>query len=225
MQVQGLAGNYQAVIFDMDGLLINSEKLYWQANIQAAAEEGLKTPKDSYLKLTGATVAEMNAFYDKYFPNQAALKKFVDRTDELVWQWTDAGKLKLQPGVQRALDCFQDRGLRLAVASSNYQNVVEHAMWATGIRNYFEFYLSYADVQKGKIRPKPAPDIYLAAAKKIGVPKKQILVFEDSATGVAAAKNAGIDVVMVPDLLPPTATDKKNAAMIVKNFNEFLQKI
>lgn len=225
MQVQGLAGNYQAIIFDMDGLLINSEKLYWEANIQAAAEEGINTPKDSYLKLTGATVAEMNAFYDKYFPSKAALKKFVDRTNELVWQWTDAGKLKLQPGVQRALDCFQDRNLRMAVASSNYQNVVEHAMWATGIRNYFEFYLSYADVQKGKIKPKPAPDIYLAAAKKIGVAKEQILVFEDSATGVAAAKNAGIDVVMVPDLLSPTATDKKNAAMIVKDFNEFLKKI
>ena len=52
MQVQGLAGNYQAIIFDMDGLLINSEKLYWEANIQAAAEEGINTPKDSYLKLT-----------------------------------------------------------------------------------------------------------------------------------------------------------------------------
>lgn len=225
MRVQGLNHDYQAIVFDMDGLLINSERLYWQANIQAAKEEKLGTPEDSYLKLTGATVKEMNDFYDHYFKSRQELKRFVDRTDELVWQWTDEGKLKLQPGVQKALDKFQQLGLKQAVASSNYQNVVEHAVWATGIRNYFEFFLTYKDVQRGKIKAKPAPDIYLVAAKRLGLAKDKILIFEDSATGVAAAKNAGIDVVMVPDLLPPSAQDKQNASMIVSDFNEFLTKI
>ncbi|KRL91362.1 HAD family hydrolase [Lactobacillus kalixensis] len=225
MRVKGINNDIQGIIFDMDGLLINSEKLYWDANIQASEEENLGTPKDSYLKLAGATVKEMQDFYHKYFKTESDRDKFIKRTDDLVWQWTDEGKLKLQPGVQEALDKFQALGLHMAIASSNYEDVLEHAIWATGIRNYFDFHLSYLDVQKGHIKPKPAPDIYLAAAKKMNIPKENILVFEDSSTGVAAGANAGLKVVMIPDLLPPTEQDKNNATMICKNFFEFLEKI
>lgn len=225
MQVKGIKDDIKGIIFDMDGLLINSEKLYWDANIQASEEENLGTPKDSYLKLAGATVKEMQDFYHKYFKSDAERDKFIKRTDDLVWQWTDEGKLKLQPGVQKALDKFQSLGLEMAIASSNYEDVLEHAMWVTGIRNYFKFHLSYLDVQKGHIKPKPAPDIYLAAAKKMNLPKENILVFEDSSTGVLAASNAGLKVVMIPDLLAPTAEDKERAIMICENFFEFLKKI
>lgn len=225
MQVQGINDEIKGILFDLDGLLVNSEKLYWDSNIQAAKEAKLDIPEDSYLKLTGATVQEMQDFYHKYFKTTAERDRFIKRTDDLVWQWTDEGKLKLQPGVQAALDRFQALGLKMAIASSNYEDVLEHALWATGIRNYFDFHLSYLDVQKGNIKAKPAPDIYLAAAKRINLPKENLLVFEDSSTGVQAAKNADIKVVMIPDLKAPSAKDRANATMICKNFFEFLEKI
>lgn len=225
MQVQGINDEIKGILFDLDGLLVNSEKLYWDSNIQAAKEAKLDIPEESYLKLIGATVQEMQDFYHKYFKTTAERDRFIKRTDDLVWQWTDEGKLKLQPGVQAALDRFQALGLKMAIASSNYEDVLEHALWATGIRNYFDFYLSYLDVQKGNIKAKPAPDIYLAAAKRINLPKENLLVFEDSSTGVQAAKNADIKVVMIPDLKTPSAKDRANATMICKNFFEFLEKI
>lgn len=225
MRVKGIEDNIQGVIFDMDGLLVNSEKLYWQANIQATEEENLGIPRDTYLKLTGATVKDMQEFYHKYFKTDADRDRFIKRTDDLVWQWTDEGKLKLRPGVQAALDEFEKQGLEMAIASSNYEDVLQHFMWKTGIRNYFAFHLSYLDVQKGHIKPKPAPDIYLAAAKKMNLPKENILVFEDSSTGVQAAANAGMKCVMIPDLIAPTDKDKQNAVMICKNFFDFLKKI
>lgn len=225
MRVAGIKDNIKGILFDLDGLLVNSEKLYWEANIQAAQEANLGTPRDAYLKLIGASSTVMQAFYHKYFKNSTERDRFIKRTDDLVWQWTDQGKLKLRPGVQAALDRFQALGLQMAIASSNYEEVVEHDLWVTGIRNYFAFHLSYRDVQLGKIKAKPAPDIYLAAAKKIGLPKKNLLVFEDSSTGVAAARNADLKVVMIPDLLPPSAVDKKRASLICKNFFEFLAKI
>lgn len=225
MRVAGINDDIKGIIFDMDGLLVNSEHLYWKANIQAAKEMKLNCPKDSYLKLIGASVQEMQAFYHQYFKSTAERDQFIKRTDDLVWQWTDEGKLKLQPGVQQALDEFQKKNLPLAIASSNYDKVVQHDLWVTGTRNYFSFYLSYLDVQKGKIKAKPAPDIYLAAAKKMRLPKENLLVFEDSSTGVASATNAGIKVVMIPDLLPATTTDRKNATLICQSFFEFLKKI
>lgn len=225
MQVKGINDDIQGIIFDMDGLLVNSEELYWKANIQAAEEEKLGTPRDAYLKLTGATVKEMQDFYHKYFKTDADRDRFIKRTDDLVWQWTDEGKLKLRPGVQEALDEFKNRGLKMAIASSNYEDVLQNFLWTTGIRNYFDFHLSYLDVQKGHIKAKPAPDIYLAATKKMNLAKENILVFEDSSTGVQAAKNAGLKCVMVPDLMAPTDQDKQNAIMICQNFFDFLKKI
>lgn len=225
MRVKGIDDDIKGVIFDMDGLLVNSEKLYWDANIQAAEEENINTPRDSYLKLTGATIKEMQDFYHKYFKTEEARDRFIKRTDDLVWQWTDQGKLKLQKGVQQALDEFQKRGLHMAIASSNYEDVLQHVLWKTGIRNYFDFHLSYLDVQKGHIKAKPAPDIYLAAARKMNLPKENILVFEDSSTGVQAATSAGLKCVMIPDLIAPTDKDCQNAVMICDSFLEFLKKI
>lgn len=225
MQVQGIKENIKGIIFDLDGLLVNSEKLYWQANIEAAKEYHLNTPEDAYLKLTGATEKEMQGFYHKYFKSIEERDQFIKRTDDLVWKWTDERKLKLQKGVQEALDKFQELNLPMAIASSNYDEVVQHALWATGIRNYFNFYLSYKDVQNGHIKAKPAPDIYLLAAKKLGISPDELLIFEDSSTGVQAAKNADIKCVMIPDLIPASAKDKQNATMICTDFFDFLKKI
>lgn len=225
MQVQGISEDIQGVIFDLDGLLVDSERLYWQANIQAAEEYHLNTPQDAYLQLAGASAAEMEDFYHKYFKSDQERDEFIKRTDDLVWQWTDEGKLKLKPGVQAALNKFQELGLPMAIASSNYEDVVEHVMWNTGIRNYFKFHLSYIDVQKGNIKAKPAPDIYLLAAKKLGIDKANLLIFEDSPTGVEAAKNAGIKCVMIPDIIKPTAKEKNDATIICKNFFDFLKRV
>lgn len=225
MKLRGNNDEIKCVLFDLDGLLVNSEKLYWDANIQAAREENLPIPEDSYLKNIGASVKAIGEFYHKYFATTEAKDKYIERTDEIVDQWTDQGKLKLRPGVQRALDYFQGQNLKMAIVSSNYDQVVQKFAWKTGIRNYFDFHLSYQDVLDDHLKAKPAPDIYLKAVKESGMAKENILVFEDSSTGVAAAKNAGLKVVMIPFLLPANAEDKKNATLICQDFNQFLDEI
>ena len=224
MKVTGIKNNIQGIIFDMDGLLVDSEKLYWQANIQAAHEFGLDIPDDSYLKLIGASNEQMQQFYQRYFPSDKVRDEFIKRTDDLVWQWADEGKVKLRPGVQKALNVFDKQHLKMAIASSNYQAVVDKFVWLTGIRQYFKFRLSYKDVVENRLKPKPAPDIYLMAQTKLNIPKENLLIFEDSSTGVAAAKNAGINCVMIPDLKTPTQTDK-DYALIYDNFDNFLSQV
>lgn len=225
MKVENISEPIKGVIFDMDGLLVNSEKLYWNANIVAAKEANLDIPDDSYLKLVGSSVKEMEDFYHRHFKTDADRDKFIKRTDELVWQWTDEGKLKLQPGVKEALTLFKERNVKLAIASSNYDEVVTHNLDFLKIRDYFDFYLSYKDVEAGKIKAKPAPDIYLLAAEKMKLSKNNLLVFEDSSTGVASASAAGLKCIMVPDLKEPTNIDRKNATFICKDFYTFIEKI
>lgn len=225
MKIKDITEPIEGVIFDMDGLLVNSEKLYWDANIVAAKEANLDIPDDSYLKLVGSSVKEMEEFYHRHFKTKADRDKFIKRTDELVWEWTDEGKLKLQPGVLEALQLFKKKQVKLAIASSNYDEVVAHNLDVLKIKDYFDFYLSYKDVEAGKIKAKPAPDIYLLAAKKMKLPADNLLVFEDSSTGVAAASAAGLKCVMVPDLKQATDLDKKNATLICKDFYTFIEKI
>lgn len=225
MKIKDITEPIEGVIFDMDGLLVNSEKLYWDANIVAAKEANLDIPDDSYLKLVGSSVKEMEEFYHRHFKTKADRDKFIKRTDELVWKWTDEGKLKLQPGVLEALQLFKKKQIKLAIASSNYDEVVAHNLDVLKIKDYFDFYLSYKDVEAGKIKAKPAPDIYLLAAKKMQLPADNLLVFEDSSTGVAAASAAGLKCVMVPDLKQATDLDKKNATLICKDFYTFIEKI
>lgn len=225
MKIKDITEPIEGVIFDMDGLLVNSEKLYWDANIVAAKEANLDIPDDSYLKLVGSSVKEMEEFYHRHFKTKADRDKFIKRTDELVWKWTDEGKLKLQPGVREALRLFKKKQIKLAIASSNYDEVVAHNLDVLKIKDYFDFYLSYKDVEAGKIKAKPAPDIYLLAAKKMQLPANNLLVFEDSSNGVAAASVAGLKCVMVPDLKPATDLDKKNATLICKDFYTFIEKI
>lgn len=223
MKIAGIENDIQGVIFDMDGLLVNSEKLYWQANIQAAKEAGLDIPKDSYLKLAGASVKKMAEFYNKYFPTPQARDAFIKRTDDLVAQWTKQGKLKLQPGVQDALDYFKNHHIKMGIASSNYESVIQENMWMTGIRQYFDFHLSYDDVLKKHLKSKPAGDIYELAKKKMGLPANNLVVFEDSSSGVQAAKNADLAVIMIPDLKKPSKKDEENATAIYSDFNQVLQ--
>ncbi len=222
MKVKGLTGTINGIIFDMDGLLVNTERLYYEANIQAAHEEGIGLPDDAYLQLNGASVAQSQAFFEKYFETTEARDIFIKRTDDLVWQWAEEGRVRLMPGVARALDQFKDWGLKMGIASSNYARVIKHNLAITHTEHYFDFTLSDVDLEGQNVRPKPNGDIYRLAAEKSGLPDDQLLVFEDSGNGIAAAADAGLRSVMIPCLKQPTDLDRQRASLIVGSFNDFL---
>ncbi|HEX2561149.1 HAD family phosphatase [Phenylobacterium sp.] len=189
----------RAVVFDMDGLLFDTETLYFEAMKQAAAEIGREMPLDLFRSMVGLTgegsAEQMRAHYGREF----AVEAF----------WADSGKrframaetqLCLKAGVVELLDHLDHLGLPRAIATSSGRGTVDHHLAAQNMTERFHAIVAHGDYERGK----PAPDPYLRAAERLAVDPADCLALEDSHNGVRAASSAGMMTIMVPDLLDPT---------------------
>ena len=187
----------RGAIFDMDGLLIDSERL-WQRTWRALAEERGVTLGDGFAREVigtgGARTREVLARYYRTDETQALLRECSARVYAL-----EADGVPLKAGVRTILDGLRAAGYRLAVASSSPMEMIERNLRLDGIDGYFDELVSGRTVAHSK----PAPDVFLLAAKRLGLPPEECWVFEDSHSGVEAGWRAGCRTVMIPDLVPP----------------------
>lgn len=208
----------EALIFDMDGLMLNSEPLY-QAAWQAAAHElGYSLDADLYLSLVGRSSAEADRVFLQIFGDQFPVSDFNHRWDEHWRALIQQRGVELQPGLLPLLDWVEQQGTPKAVGTSSNATEAELCLSLAGIRDRFATVVTVDQVAAGK----PAPDIFLAAAQRLGHSPARCLVLEDSNAGVQAAQAAGMSVVMVPDLQTPTATSQAIASQILASLHEVL---
>lgn len=184
-----------AVLFDMDGLLINSEPFWQQAEIDVLGALGLHlTPAESS-ETIGMRLDQVVAYHYARHPWQGpsqenVLNDILDRVVELVRTQGQA-----QPGVYETLDFFADSDLRVALATSSHVKLIDAVLERLDITEYFEEVASAQFEEYGK----PHPAVFLTAARKLDVDPQRCLVFEDSLRGVIAAKAAQMACVCVPD--------------------------
>lgn len=184
----------RSVIFDMDGLLINSEPFWAQAELEIFPKYGVELTLDDCRKMQGVSIREVVAFWYKKFRWDGAdieqvAQEITKRVEELI---VEQGQL--MPGVIDVLEFFKKKSLPMAVASSSNPELIELVLKRFEILDYFKFYHSAKFEKAGK----PSPDVFLTSAKKLGVLPNDCLVFEDSYNGVLAAKRANMTVVAVP---------------------------
>lgn len=188
-----------AVIFDMDGLLFDSERLYAQAIVTAAAEVGCPMSHDIFLQLVGRSREVNHAFllghYGPDYPLQALIATWGRHFRELA-----AAGLPLKPGAIELLDLLDDLRLPRAIATSSTHTTVQANLLVHSLTDRFHGVVAHGDYATGK----PAPDPFLKAAERLGVGPALCLALEDSHNGVRSASAAGMMAVMVPDLIPPT---------------------
>jgi sugar-phosphatase len=185
----------RALIFDMDGVLLDSEPFWHEAEIAAFALAGLRLTVEDCLRTTGLRV---DAVVDYWLsrapwaspPPQDVEDAIVQRVIDLVRQ---QGTLK--PGVEQALACAERAGLRTAVASSSPPAVIEAALEKLGLRQRFAVICSAAGEPYGK----PHPGVYLQTAEKLGLRPEECAAVEDSPNGVLAAKAARMACIAVPE--------------------------
>ncbi len=187
----------RGAIFDMDGILFDTEKLYQETWREVAAEMGEALPYEFTLAVSGAAkdavFRAIREYYHTDDPERVA--------DEVYSRMALKQELPLpiKPGVPEILKAFRDRGAGLAVASSTYHEQVKKNLERNGLLSYFDAVVSGDEVT----RTKPDPEIFLKAAKKIGVLPEECYVFEDSFNGIRAAHAANSCAVMVVDLMEP----------------------
>ena len=188
----------KGAIFDMDGLMFDTEQI-WQKNWNKTADEmGITLPEEFKYNICGTSGKLMNSVIEKYYcvadgaPVAAKVKQMVH--DDLI-DFTPE-----KPGIHEILEFFRQKGVRMAVASSSTEEVIRRNLKNTNTEDYIEAIVSGAGMKNGK----PAPDIFLRAAEMLGIDPKECYVFEDAFNGVTAGYNAGCRTIMIPDMSQPT---------------------
>ena len=186
-----------AVVFDMDGLMLDSERAINDCMARAASELGHELPASLWLQMIGGGDALCRRLLRERIGADATAE-LLARAEAMYDVVADAG-IDHRPGIIDLLDWLVARGIPRAVATSTRRPLAMRKLAAARLLPYFDAVCTSSDVAA----PKPAPDVYLLAASKLGVDPARCLVLEDSPTGVRAALAAGMTPIQVPDMLVP----------------------
>lgn len=186
--------DWNAVIFDMDGLMIDSEPIALEAWRALAGEHGREVPTELYQQVIGETpiygVRHLRSALDLPFEDQELLEEYWSRRTSLM-----CAKVQPSEGLVELLELLRANGVAAAVASNSPCDYVLAVLRALSLEGYFECVLSSEDVDRGK----PAPDVYRSALECLRVSADETLVLEDSPAGIEAAKAAGLTCYAVPN--------------------------
>ncbi|WP_413517609.1 HAD family hydrolase [Carnobacterium maltaromaticum] len=208
-------GKVKAVIFDMDGLIFDTETLYYRSMQEVADRLGLPFDYKYYLKFVGTSDEELHENLYRDFKNDEKVATLITdsrtRLDEIV---EDEG-LMVKAGFIELLDFLEAEGIKKVVASSNLKEMVANFLKRENIQHRFDYFVSGDEVK----RAKPDPEIFEKAWSGLAVPKDETLILEDSINGIRAGFDAGIRVIMVPDLIPPSPEAEEKTSAIYEDLS------
>ncbi|MFI9271746.1 HAD family hydrolase [Kitasatospora sp. NPDC052896] len=191
-----------AVLFDMDGTLVDTEHLWWQATAEVAAELGYQLGESDLPEVLGQAVEHTAAHLDRVVPGSPGAGELADRLGELFLSRV-ATQVVPRPGALDLLNALRDAAVPTALVSASPREVVDLVLGTLG-REWFTVTLAAEDTA----RTKPEPDPYLAAAARLGLDPAVCVAVEDTPTGVASAHAAGCAVLAVPSTVPIAAAPR-----------------
>lgn len=199
----------RAVIFDMDGILIDTERWlnkYW---CQAALEAGFAMKPEHALSIRSMDAKLAEPYLKSIFGESFDYQKIRNRRRELFNAHVEKYGVDKKPGVDELLDYLKQKGIKAAVATATELERAKEYLTAIGVYEKFDKVISAKTVKNGK----PAPDVYLYACEQLGEKPEACIAVEDSPNGVLSAHRAGLRVVMVPDLSEP---DEETAKLLTR---------
>lgn len=211
----------KAVIFDMDGLLIDSEPFWQEAEIAVFREVGLELNEELCKQTMGVRIDQVVEYWFEKHPwENLSIKEVADKVvAEVVRLVSEKGEMR--KGVLDVLQFIKSKSVKVALASSSPMVLINATIKRLGIEDYFEELYSAEYEEHGK----PHPGVYLTAAKMLDVSAVSCLAFEDSFTGLLSAKAARMKCVAVPDLSLKGSVRLGIADAVLNSLNEFDEKI
>ncbi len=205
----------ELVVFDVDGLMIDSERVWKDAFDETGNMYGISNLGDKvFPSLIGKRLEDEQEVLDRYIPN--------DIQEELLNKWRQIGmdslenEVPVKTGLYEMLDYLEQQHIKKAVATTTCRELTEKRLKAIGIYDRFDCVICGDEVTKRK----PNPEIYLTVLKKMNIKAENALVLEDSGVGVEAAYSAGIDCIQVPDMIAPTEVQKQQTVFIASSLLE-----
>ncbi len=208
--------HFQAAIFDMDGLLIDSERAISAAWVAGARELGFHLEMADFMRVIGTAAQQSTAMLVEIMGSEDAMRATAARARSLLPQADGAPVFPLKPGALPLLQALQAAGIPCAVASSSNVQEIRHRLGHVGVLKYFRTLAGGDEVTHGK----PDPALYVLAAARLGVAPEDCIAFEDSENGARAAQAAGVRVVIVPDLKTPPADVAARAHGVIGSLAE-----
>ncbi len=205
-----------AVILDLDGLMIDSEPIYRSAWQSAAADLGYELTDNFYLTLIGLSDRDSEEVLIRALGPQFPLAQFRSLWPIRWRRQVESSGIPVKPGLWEFLEKIERRRLPAAVATSSDAGQAEMSLRAAGLIQRFSCIVTGDQVANGK----PAPDIFLEAARRLDTLPHHCLVLEDSDAGILAAAAAGIPALMIPDLKPPSDRAAASALRIFSSLKE-----
>lgn len=208
----------QAVIFDMDGVIFDSETLVFKCWDVVAKKYGIIDIEKACRECLGINSVETKQRFLKRYGAEFPYDEYKSEMSALFHETAASGGLDLKPGVVELLTFLKEHKYGLAVASSTRKVVVESQLKNAGVLKFFDEIICGDMVKKSK----PEPDIYLTAAEKIKVNPKECYAIEDSYNGIRSAYSADMQVIMVPDMLPPNEETEEKCCKTCESLLEVM---
>lgn len=213
----------KTVIFDLDGVIFDSEQVVRQGWRYAAERLQLGQVDNLFLQCVGANHIFTEQLLQAQLGPQFSYEEFRKYTREYFYKYTDKYGLPVKPGVQELMEYLKAGAYQIGLASSSTLQYILNGLRQAKLIDYFDVIVSGENLK----RSKPEPDIYLIACEKMAVAPAEAYAIEDSYNGIRSASRAGMQPIMVPDLLPVTAEMEQLSCLVCENLLEvraYLQK-
>ena len=206
----------KAVIFDMDGLMIDSERVTFEGYQHIMSKMGKTITEDFYITLLGKPIKGIfQRFYDVY-GNDFPIESVITDVHQYMAERFETEGVPLKAGLVELLKYCREKGYRTIVATSSNRNRVDKILKSADIEQYFDDSICGDEVTKGK----PDPEVFLKSCMKLGVNTDEAVVLEDSEAGIQASYAAGIKVICVPDMKQPEPEYAQKTFMIVSDLSK-----
>ena len=188
------------VVFDMDGVILDTERMIQHCWQQVGARYGLPDIGETFLQCVGTTRVHTRQVFQERYPKGVSYERFQEGCRKLFFGGIQTDGMQVKPGAREILLHLREQGAGIGLASSTRMELVKGELESVDLFRYFDQVITGDLVE----RSKPAPDIYLMACQALEVAPEEAWAIEDSYNGIRAAAAAGMKAIMVPDLLPPT---------------------